>query len=76
MPAVKIKLLPCPFCGGKAYGSPTAIICIRCEFCGATIRNGPLGKHRYHSRESIVQAWNRREDIKERARQQPTTAAL
>jgi len=51
----KIKLKPCPFCGGEAelYQTWTGDYCVQCNKCGATT---------LHKRDAniVVGDWNRR----------------
>ena len=73
MPAEEIK--PCPFCGhmpkhvGNGYG--TSYLCVNddCATSGSWSFRGDDAKER------ALELWNRRADIKECARQQPTTNA-
>ena len=56
----KLKLLPCPFCGGKAEWSGPTRTCdfgeaIQCTQCG--INTGPLE----HNDKKSIKIWNRRE---------------
>jgi hypothetical protein len=69
MPAEE-KLFPCPFCGGKA------IMMIAVPFNGHRIEcEHHCCLQTFSSRDMAVYRWNRRANIKECARQQPTTAA-
>lgn len=58
------KLLPCPFCGGKALAHPITmdVMCrdllhtywrVRCTECGVAMRDDT-------DREKAIAAWNRR----------------
>lgn len=50
-----VKLLPCPFCGGKAEfrsGSSTTPY-IRCRECGGRTKSS-------RNRANLIAAWNRR----------------
>ncbi len=50
-----VKLLPCPFCGGKAEfrsGSSTTPY-IRCKECGGRTKSS-------RNRANLIAAWNRR----------------
>lgn len=67
MPAEN-ELLPCPFCGGKAIYHSSIESWVECADCGAQtgLDQGQI---------FCTEKWNRRANIKECARQQPTTAA-
>ena len=67
MPA---ELLPCPFCGGKAR------MMVAADFPGYRVEcERYCCQQTFSNREYSVQKWNRRANIKECARQRPTTAA-
>ena len=53
------ELKPCPFCGGKATimenNHYTDMWTVMCKNCYSEI-------DRYHTKESAIEAWNRREN--------------
>ena len=68
MPAEN-DLLPCPLCGGEAIFNLAgwAGEVVECSDCGLNI------VRLFDSKPNVRELWNRRADIKECARQQPTT---
>ncbi len=66
MNSKSVKLLPCPFCGGKAEikrrGTSRASMQIACEQCGALVESGDVcgltNPHHYQ--------WNRRATDRQR----------
>lgn len=60
------KLLPCPFCNGKAelvsYGLTGRLEVVQCSDCGARTRVFDPNVKRG---ESAIEAWNRRVPVKD-----------
>lgn len=60
-----IKILPCPFCGGKGslrYGGIGESF-VRCEKCGAIGKKFEINR-KYSSDEKAIEAWNSRTNDK------------
>jgi hypothetical protein len=88
MPAEKIKLLPCPFCGGKAVyvfddgaNWNKGVGCKKCEMNiyffknGTNVSKGNQFLCGLKDKKAIAERWNRRAKFKESARQHQPTAA-
>ena len=70
MNSAAVKLLPCPFCGGKAElcGGWADGYHVACDGCECDLgRNSSEGEpaHDFISAESAIAAWNRRAPAKE-----------
>lgn len=72
---MKLKLKPCPFCGGKAYlednhrafikSETTKVAFVRCTVCNARsgrVELSDYGKtsHSGEANKKVIEAWNRR----------------
>lgn len=76
----EIKLLPCPFCGGKAYlkknhrafinAQSTRVTFVRCEKCNARtgrfeLRDFGTSSHCKEAEQKAIKAWNTRKPMGE-----------
>jgi hypothetical protein len=82
MPAEEEKLLPCPFCNGKAElrqrGNDDTVkrfLTVRCKECRVELTNGAIHNGMDWLYQITIEAWNRRANTNVALVNMPTTAA-
>ena len=60
-PSNKIKLLPCPFCGGEALECKTKVICSKCT-CTVYGRNIDIARKLWNTRKPMERIMERLEE--------------